>query len=108
MNETIPDTKAIEDQLSKDIANAKIAESMRPKIVPVPTDDRNKQAMNAVNRKSEREALQIEAFIDEALHARIVLMRGSYKPGPRDSYVRKMVLDAINSIGHTNGQSLDS
>jgi hypothetical protein len=106
MNEA-PDTKAIEDQLSKDIANAKIAEHMRPKIVPVPADDRNKQAMATVNRKSEREALQIEAFVDQALHARIVTMRGSYTPGPRDSYVRKIIIEAINSIGHTNGQSLD-
>lgn len=76
----------------------------RPTVVEI---DRNREAMARVDRRVDAVALTIEAFVDEAIHARIVEVRGSYVAGPRDSYVRKMVLEAINSIENHNSHTLD-
>jgi hypothetical protein len=59
-------------------------------------------AMQTVDKRSDTEAFRIEAFVDQALHQRIMMMRGAYAPGPRDMHVRKMVLEAITSIKADN------
>ena len=51
----------------------------------IPDEHRTRQAMAAVDRQTTTEALSIEAFVDEAIHARIVMVRGKYDPGPARS-----------------------
>jgi hypothetical protein len=90
-----------------------MAEGMRqsafPPRPPVYTEPerRNQQAMQRVDREHTIQALQVEAFIDQALHARIMLMRGVYLPGPRDVHVRHMIMQALDSISSDNSHALD-
>jgi hypothetical protein len=70
-------------------------------------ESRTQTAMIAVDRQAEVEGWQIEAFVDQAIHTRIVAARGAYLPGPRDAYVRRMVLEWLKSITHENGHRLD-
>lgn len=104
-----PDTHAIEEEITRSVSSSF---ARRPKIIPAPDEhsepgSRVQAAMNAVDRKIDLEALHVEAFIDQAIHARIVAVRGGYAPGPRDAYVRRMVLEAVNSISHSNSHTLD-
>jgi hypothetical protein len=98
------DTDAIEEG---------IKEALRPPVQlhPVPATAEEtpmRQAMRNVDRHVDKENLQIEAFIDEAVHLRIAMMRGAYVPGPRDTWVRKMMLDAVMSISAVNAGDLGS
>jgi hypothetical protein len=102
------DTKAIEEAIASDVATVTKAYGQRPSVVSMPQgEDRTRQAMQRVDRKVDMEAMQVEAFIDAAIHQRVVAVRGAYLPGPRDAYVRKMVLEAINSITGENSHRLD-
>ena len=70
MNE-LPDTQAIEDEVALAL---KTAPFKRP---PAPVvDDKNRAAMRNADRHIDTQALQIEAFVDQAIHARIVMTRG--------------------------------
>jgi hypothetical protein len=104
VNEAMPkiDTNAIE---------AGIKEALRPPVQlhPIPATEEEapmRQAMRNVDRHIDRENLQIEAFIDEAVHLRVMMMRGAYTPGPRDTWVRKMMLEAVMSISAVNAGDL--
>jgi hypothetical protein len=106
-----PDFKAIEENISTALANPF---PRRPSVSAVPVNGGGEEeetkvqaAMRAVNRKTDLDVLQVEAFIDRALAQRIIMMRGHYTPGPRDAYVRRMVLEAIMSINANNGDTLD-
>jgi hypothetical protein len=77
--------------------------TVRPLVRP---EHRTQQAMTSVDRQSEQDDLAVEAFVDQALHARIMAVRGKYQPGPRDSYVRRTVLRAIASITDSNAHAL--
>lgn len=96
------DTQAIEAHMTEALNQP------LPRVRPLVLEgNKNRTAMASVDRKADSELYAIEAFVDEAIHARVSMMRGHYQPGPRDSYVRKMVLDAIFSIGASNAHNLD-
>ena len=108
-----PDFKAIEENISSALASPF---PRRPSVSSVPSnggeenaneETRVQAAMRAVNRKTDLDVLHVEALVDRALAQRIIMMRGSYVPGPRDAYVRRMVLEAIMSINANNGDTLD-
>jgi hypothetical protein len=112
------DTKAIEDEVERTMAAGLSSFARRPKAVVVVDGEANKEAktpeatktqeaMNAVDRRAEAEGWQIEAYVDQAIHTRIVAARGAYLPGPRDAYVRRMVLEWLNTITHSNSHTLD-
>jgi hypothetical protein len=53
-------------------------------------------------KEAERSALRMEAFVDQALHTRIVLTRGAYVLGPRDAFVRHRILEWLMTINADN------
>jgi uncharacterized lipoprotein YajG len=93
-------TDAIEASLNK------MEEEMGATVHLVRTDNKMRQAMSTVDRKYDLDTLSVEAFVDQAIYSRIMLARGKYAPGPRDTYIRRMVLQAINSITDANSHSL--
>jgi hypothetical protein len=94
-------TDAIEASLTK--MEQEIGDTVRPL---VRTDNKMRQAMTSVDRKNDNEALSVEAFVDQALHCQIMATRGKYVTGPRDTYIRRMVLQAITSITDSNSHAL--
>jgi len=72
----------------------------------VRTDNKMRQAMTTVDRKHEVDTLSVEALVDQAIHGRIMAVRGKYVTGPRDTYIRRMVLQAIASITDANSHAL--
>lgn len=100
------DTGAIESGIRAALEEPLPSNIVRPTVI-ARNENKNRDAMAAVDRRYDKEGLAIEAYVDEAIHTRICAVRGSYLAGPRDSYVRKMVLDAINSITSQNSHSLD-
>jgi uncharacterized lipoprotein YajG len=93
-------TDAIEASLNK------MEHEMGATVHLVRTDNKMRQAMTSVDRKNDNEALSVEAFVDQALHCQIMATRGKYVTGPRDTYIRRMVLQAISSITDANSHSL--
>jgi hypothetical protein len=95
--------EAIEEGVTREFSNVQ-ALAARPNI---PTGSNVQAAMRSVDRKADADLLMIEAFVDQAIHLRVTVARGSYQPGPRDAYVRRMVLEAISTISSSNGHQLD-
>lgn len=103
------DTEAIEKALSGTVDQA--FGRARPTVVTTEArawaDDRNRAAMQEVDRQNDRDALQVEAFIDSAIFTRIIAMRGAFTIGPRDIQVRHAILKWINTINGDNSHALD-
>jgi hypothetical protein len=110
MSDATNENETLETEISKVLGNNQQSFGQRRPQIPIPApppEDRMRHAMASVDRQLNTETLSIEAFVDEAIHARILQVRGKYEAGPRDSYVRKMVLDAINSINASNSHLID-
>jgi hypothetical protein len=71
----------------------------RPKLI---STGRTASAMAAVDEQHDLDQFAIEALVDQALHARIVGVRGKYLPGARDAFVRKTLLAWIMTVGADN------
>jgi hypothetical protein len=95
------DTQSIEDAIKEKLAPVQAFPRLSTSLA-----ERNRVAMQAVDRSADRERLAIEAFIDQALHMRIQQVRGAYTPGARDAHVRAMLLDWLNTITNDNGHTL--
>ena len=103
------DTEAIEKALVEGMQQSSaFARPQRPVIdAKAWADDRNRAAMQEVDRQNDRDALQVEAFIDSAIFTRIIAVRGAFTIGPRDIQVRHAILKWIMTINGDNSHTLD-
>jgi hypothetical protein len=108
MTDTPHDMAAIEAEVERTMTQG-LATQLRPRIVSKQAEadaEKLRDAMRNVDRAGDRVRFSLEAYIDQAIHTRIVEMRGSYSPGPRDSWVRRHMLEALLSISNDNGNEL--
>lgn len=104
MADEIVNTDAIEKALTEGMQQSAFG---RPRPVIVAKEERTQRAMQEVDRKLDAQALQVEAFVDMAIHQRVMAVRGVFMIGPRETHIRAMVLKAINTIDADNSHSLE-